>query len=349
MDEKTIFKTATISLLIILSVLTTFLNTLCIYVICKARSLLKRPSTYFILNLLIVHLLQGMIVFPFYAGKKLKVKSSLWQGIFCDGFRFTYMVTFYAAIFSVLLIAIDRLIATSFVMKYKQIVTKQRVILTIIVFWFYVISLCSLPFSKTSTHLGRHSNNYHIVTNITVYKSNCLYHQTKLWTILMLLLNCVLPYILVVVCYQIVINRVRKIEKTIVNHIYDTGSIIKKQVKKHKVITKVSLILSLTYAIFWSPSVIYYVLLSLCPNKCFGENYRISKAEKYIGFLTKYLPFLDALAAPLIYCLCQEEFRRLIRSKFSRKVNHNIFKTTLYYNKSHNQYANKTFVVHSNA
>ena len=318
-----LFQVTVISLLLGLSVLTTCINSLCIYIIIKSKLLLKRPSTYLILNLLTVHLLQGLIVFPLYVGKKFKVENFRWAQMFCDGFRFTYMVTFYAAILGVLLIAIDRLLATWFVMKYKEIVTKRRCIITIIIFWMYIIALCIIPFKKSESEIDTQTiDTNNTKSNATVYRSTCLYNQTKIWTILMLMINCALPYILVVLCYQIVIYKIKKIgnkSHPTQNTKGSNGSkILTKDISKHKDITKLSITITLTYAIFWSPSVIYYILLSLCPTTCFVDNYNESSAERYIGFLAKFLPFLDALAAPLIYCFYHNEFRSLL-TRFLRR------------------------------
>ena len=94
--------------------------------------------------------------------------------------------------------------------------------------------------------------------------------------------------------------------------------------KKHKQITHLAIMLSVAYFIFWLPSVIYFILLRVCPSACFANSYKDSSAETYIGFSTKYLAFLDALIAPLIYCFYQEEFRQWLPRKKLDSPNINI-------------------------
>ena len=313
------FDTVIIALLVILSIVAMAINTFCIYVIIRSKSLLKRPSTLLLLNLLIVHLLQSIIVFPFYAAKKGDPASRL----ACDGFRFTYMLTFYLAVLSVTLITADRAIATFLVMKYKEIVCKRRILLAIFAIWIYTIFLCILPFNGGSQPKAITVQNVTSNSSYVIYKApKCYYKQTKLWTTLMLLINCVIPYGLIVLSYQCIIRQIYNIETrsrsrtltfperarsdttTTVNSLRVT-----EEVKKNKTITNLSLILSIVYLILWLPSVLYYNILHFCPKRCFSSDYFDSTAEMYIGFLVKYVAFLDALAAPLIYCFYHQEFR----------------------------------------
>ncbi|XP_057311846.1 dopamine receptor 4-like [Hydractinia symbiolongicarpus] len=345
MEDKTSFKTATITLVSLLAILATFLNAVCIFVIVTSKKLLQRPSMYLIVNLLIVHFLQGLVVFPFYAAKKEKFESFKQNQIICDGFRFSYMVTFYAAIWNVLLISVDRFLATWFVMRYREIVTKNRVIGIIALCWAYVLSLCLIPFNSEEYIIKQSVSAYNASSdtrNTTVFSkvhAKCRYQQSSLWTTLMLACNCVVPYVFVVLFYQMILYQIRKIEGRSRSATTSSSYSVENQtrveekrvlskktnkkcedveVRKNKKLTYLAMFLSISYFFFWSPSVIYYILWSVCPNTCFSKNYKTSPEEPYVGFLTKYLAFLDALAAPLIYCLHHEEFRKIMRQKTGR-------------------------------
>ena len=137
-----------VGLTVTLSLLTTSLNAMCIRLILKSRQMMKRNSSVLILNLLFIHLFQGVIAFPFYAAKKSDntVMSPWLQRVVCDGFRFTYMTSFYASVMAVFLVTADRFLATCFVLRYREMVTRRKVVFALIGQWVYVVTLCLLPF-----------------------------------------------------------------------------------------------------------------------------------------------------------------------------------------------------------
>lgn len=328
------FKAMSLTLMIVLSIWATLLNSLCIIIIGRSRALIKRPSALLILNLLIVHWVQGTVVFPFYTAKKAKVISLYWAGIICDGFRFTYMVTFYAAIMAVFLISLDRLLATCLVLRYKELVTRKKVIAVASFTWCYVIVLCLLPFKSEEAELANTpllgDNGTLTMTMVNDSKISsqkpkiCSYSQSSLWTILMLTLNCAVPYVAITVIYQRIMSHVNVIQsrtersRTITSAPINTPPLKGERFSKFKdkerqqyvTITRIAIIMCISYFFFWLPSVIYFITLKLCPNRCFPTGYHESVAEKYVSFFTKYLAYLDAVASPIIYCVMSGEFRK---------------------------------------
>lgn len=315
------FKMIKVSLLCLLIILAVGLNSVCIFVLYNTKSTRNRPSMFLLLSLLIIHLLQGIVVFPLYVGKVLNIGSEEWKLIFCNGYRFTYMVTYYTAVLNVLCIGMDRLLATWCVLKYKHIASKRNVLCSIGLLWIYVVSLCILPFFTETTN-----NGYMNSTTQNNSYSSCTYKQTELWTSFMLLIYCTLPYLLIVACYKLIIYRVNLIKNN-ARHTrsidYNKTIIINEEVRKHHLITRLSCILSVVYIFFWSPSVIYYLLQSFCKG-CFNADYEDSITEQTVGFIVKYLAFSDSVAAPLIYCFYHKDFRKLI-SEARKNIKHLIY------------------------
>lgn len=311
-----LFKTIAISLLLLLTIISTTLIGFCLYTICKSkRNLLRRPSIAFILNVLLVHLYQSIVVIPLYAGKKYKFCDPYTAGKVCDVFRFTYMISYYCSVLSVLLIAIDRFIATHFILKYRHLVTRSRVLTVILLMWIYVIILCSIPFFKGDKEADFKLNS---TTNHLI----CTYTPTKEWSSFMLIANCILPYVALLILYKFISNVVLKLKlrqkergesfKLVNNPLDEQGN------KENHSITTLSVILAFAYFILWSPSVFYHIVRSFCPVKCFHKDFNSSTLEGYLGFLTKYIAFLDTIAAPIIYCFSHDEtwsYYRKIRKK----------------------------------
>ena len=290
------FTKMSVALMVILSILTTFLNSSCMVIITKSKTLMKRPSTLLILNLLAVHLFQGLFVFPFYTAKKMRLESLLSRQVVCDGFRFTYMTSFYASVMAVFLVTIDRLIATRFVLRYREIVSKKRIKLMILLAWIYVLVLCSLPFEihdkQSTTQIDIDTTN---TTNGGANRSLmsqwrtakvCHYNQSQEWTIGMLVANCAVPYSLIIVFYCRILSQINVIQlktersrsltttnltaTTKCDHSPVTSTLKDKEQKQLHDITRMCVIIGIAYLFLWLPSVIYYVVFRACPD-CFAE------------------------------------------------------------------------------
>lgn len=314
--------------LIVLSLAAIGLNVLSIYIITTVRALWKRSSNLLLLNLLVVHLFQGIFVFPLYAGKKFKGLDFEVAQFFANGFRFTYMLTFYGTCLGILCIALDRFLATYLLTKYKTIVTRKRVSIGLILLWVYIFALCLIPFVDVS------APQYTNITTKTVKRKFYVYQQQREWVLFMLIVNTAVPYVLIILCYVYIIYRLKRmgmyntspastLPRTVqvVDNNGKTVTLKNKDIQKHKQVTKLTLILTFMYGLFWTPSIIYYPLKEDCKS-CFPVNYEDSELEQYVGYITKYLAFLDAAAAPLVYCFMHKEFQHSlerIRSKLLRQ------------------------------
>ena len=295
-----------VTFLLILAVAAIILNSLCIYIIRATKSLWNKPSSMLILNLLIVHFFQGLFVLPLYAAKKFTIKSFLWARFVNNSFRVTYMITFYGTVLGVFCISVDRFLATYWLNLYKPRVTMKRVCIGLFLLWMYNFALCMIPFVPPASRTYRNSS-----------KTMYFYNQQDEWMIFMLLVNTALPYILIVIIYTYIIYRLRILSA---NHSRSGEGLIKqnstlkmrdKDLKRYRQVAYLTFVLTVSYAVFWTPSLIYYPMLSFCKS-CFHKGFQDSNLEQHLGFITKYLAFSDAVAAPLIYCFYHADFRRAL-------------------------------------
>ena len=315
--------------LFLLSFIGIIINSLCIYIVKVSQSLKAKASSLLILNLLALHLCQSLLVFPLYALKKLKFSNFTFTKFVANGWRFSYMLSFYGTVFSVLFISLDRFLAVYLLNKYKTLITKKRVRIAIFFLWMYIITFCCIPFiPSVKSKVRNYSNSTYIKPQKYVYV------QQNAWVVFMLSFNTLLPYILIMGCYIYITCKLYKIksqkdkelsESPTTVHVKKDNAINsrKKDLYYCKRITKLTLVLSLVYGVFWSPSVIYYIILETCLS-CFSKDWDGSNAEQHVGFIIKYLAFMDAVAAPLIYCFLHGEFRKelqLIRKKLMLQEN----------------------------
>ena len=293
------------SLVGLLSVLSVVMNFVCLFVMNKTARMLERPSSYFIINLLVVDILQAVAVFPLYIIRNQNINHKFWNGIVCDSFRFSNMVTFYMSTLGVPLIALDRLIGIALVFQHRFLIKIKLVLTTIVACWVYVLTLCIIPFISTRT-----DNNFNEENEIY-----CIYKPTDAWTISMLVVNCFVPYIAIIVCYKFFVKALIRRKST---------KLMKQNTQRNQVhntdkIVRLSIIITICYGFLMTPSVIYYILDSICPEVCFPSSYRSSLIKKYTVFIVKYLAFSNSLAPPLIYCFSLKEFRRRMLSVMRTK------------------------------
>ncbi|XP_065658209.1 5-hydroxytryptamine receptor 7-like [Hydra vulgaris] len=277
--------------------------------------MLERPSSYFIINLLVVDLLEAIAVLPLYIIRNQGIQEPFLNGIVCDSFRFSNMVTFYVSTLGVPLIALDRLIGAAFVFQHRFLIKLRFVLVVIVICWIYVLSLCVIPFF---------SYDHHTLTDIITKR--CIYKPTDTWTISMLVVNCFLPYILILFCNKYFVKFLRKmksirsIRKVEINKNNNMPKIKSERKRRTSKIAKLSVIIGICYGVLNGPSVIYYMVDTLCPDACFPSSYNSSLLKAYIEFIVKYLAFLNSLAPPLIYCFSHKEFRKRLQS-ITRKKN----------------------------
>ena len=287
--------TTILAILTITSILVFILNLFCIAVILRNRKLRQRPSSILTANLLTMHLLQAVFVMPFYTVKRASVTQSPFV---CDGFRLFYMMTFYVACYSVLLISLDRLLAFRLKTKYRGIVTFPRVLVTLAAVWTYIVGLCTIPFGYPT--------------------EKCRYNPQPSWVVFMLIGNCFLPCIIVIIIYTYITLGLRKYKRIstekppLAENTTKLASPRNVQIShSNKKITRNTMILVLTYGIAWTPSILYYIIQSLFPDT-FTSAYYDSELEQYVSFFLKYFKFVEGITSPVLYCYLNSYFRKTV-------------------------------------
>ena len=313
-----------VSSLLALSAISIFLNSVCLYVIRSRRAFRDRPSIIFLTNLFWTHLLQGAVVLPLYIGRLLLSRDTFLLRFLQNGFRLFNIISFYGVCSGVLLISVDRFLATFLLNKYKVYVTLTSTRNAVAGAWVYVVLLCLVPFLPTVTpsssfySCGTGRNN----SGEPSVQANFYYVPQKQWTVFMLFCNALLPFVIIVVCYIYVMKTINQLKRTHVRRkesefplSHKDGEKKLMDFKRHKELTYLTLILSVVYFLLWTPSVVYYTVLSVCECQCFPTRWKGTTSEKRISFSIKYMSYLNALFSPVVYFFCHKEMRKhLVRT-----------------------------------
>ena len=314
-------------LLVILSIFILAINSMCLYIILASKRLLKSPPTLLIMNSIVIHLIQGAIVLPLYASFQYFDNVS-WL---CNGYEFTYMMTFYANCITVLLLSIDRLLAIKLLTSYCITVTRSRAMKLVILCWTYVLGVCIIPF-------------FPLEKSKTVRDTKeCNYNPPQVWSIVMLIFNTLVPYIVIIIIYVIVRQKIsalinfsgrksNRVSRISSNRASGHKSSSNKESRNTLKTTMLVLKLLLSCAITWSPSILYIMTQHLDPS-LFPESYYGSDLERSISFSMKYVSILNAMVAPIVYCIYHKGLRIQLRNanKFSssKKKKERNFRATL--------------------
>ena len=121
--------------------ITAFLGNTLILVALKKESSLHPPSKFLYRNLAITDLCVGMIAEPVYVAYFMSVLSDKWDICFYSNLLnfFTGVIFSAVSLFTLAVISVDRLLALLLGLRYRQVVTLKRTLVTLIVGWILCI------------------------------------------------------------------------------------------------------------------------------------------------------------------------------------------------------------------
>ena len=259
-----------------------------------------------VFSLAIADFLAGIVAMPSYILKKFSFGESM-NVIICDIFRFSYFLTGYASILSLSVISVERLLAVKSPLRYVTVVTHKRVIIGLMFAWFDAIVISLLPFVPWDPH--------------SPYKE-CNYEPTRWWSIMVIISNVIMPFLLIVTCYTYLYLTARSHIRKILSDRNSVGNDTvrrPRQAKERRASTTILIVIGVFVA-SWFPSCFYYFLQKTCPQ-CFSESFR--SKQSIFNALVKMLTFTSSFANPIIYCWRSRHFRKAffnILAKMSGRV-----------------------------
>ena len=274
--------------LIFFSVVITLLNSGCLFVLLPRKR--QRPASSLLLaSLLIIHIIQGIIVVPFFILKRWNIVAEP----VCSVFRFSSLLTNYLSCITILLISLDRFVAIRFPLHYRARAINPCVLKVMAGSWVYVLALCLIPFWNSD--------------------NECIYNPSKIWSVVMLSWNTFTPFLIMIFIYTYISRKSFVFFKNCERRRSRQKGQRPSRRKRTSVISmrafwfkefgasKVALLITISYIICWGPSFIYYMLKSTCKH-CFSESFKNSSTENNLNYAMKFLTFVGGLAAPTIYC-----------------------------------------------
>ncbi|XP_065644014.1 octopamine receptor beta-2R [Hydra vulgaris] len=277
----------------------TVFNILTVIVILCSKNQRNRVTTCPILYFLAASALQGFAAFPLYVFKKIAYKEDvpIWL---CDASRFTYMHSGHVLKISLLLVSCDRLFAVKYPFKYREFVSRNKMIIIILISWFITVSIDSVPFFNKNEKF-----------------ESCHYFPSHVWGFFVIICYDIFPFFIMVVSYITIWKiaaRLSLADNSVIvdmNRNKDKSTLITTNTRsKSKVdillqmkATKTSLTLIVVHIICWAPLGVFYTYDHFCKN-CWSRANDLEEVRAAIKILSSTSSFF----APVIYCWFNHDF-----------------------------------------
>ena len=300
-EYSVLLRTPLVVILACLSLGTVLGNSIVCFAI-KNHPALRHVTYMSIFSLAIADCLAGLVAMPSYIFKKFTWQEPT-QIIVCDIFRSSYFVTGYASILSLSVISVERVIAIRYPLYHVTIVTRRRAALAFLFAWMDALIISSLPFVPWEPN--------------EPYKE-CNYSPTHWWSIMVIISNVIVPFLVIVICYTYMYitaqSHIKKISSNKKN-ISHNREHSRKDHKERRANITIMIVIGVFVAC-WFPSCFYYFLQKTCPQ-CFSESFR--SKQSLVNALVKILTFTSSFVNPLIYCWRSREFRSVFLKICIRK------------------------------
>ena len=263
---------------------------------------LKTSSNYFIVNMAVSDLVSVIFTWPLYATEgMLKAGGSLitdptLTAIFCKLGIYSKAVSYAVSILSLVLIAVDRFIATAFPLKASKVTRRIRT--TFLTLCWCVPAVILVPYfvySKT-LEIEKHT-----------FCRNMMGHlELKIYNFLGFTLFYCAPLVLIVVLYSLIMKNLRR---RLEPESGERSGVMAKRLKQNQNVMKIFASIVLGFFICWTPLYVYMFLKSLYPSifvKCL--------LLKLVGSLYYIFPQLSTAINPFILITLSSNYRAAIKS-----------------------------------
>ena len=314
-SENEILRICVTLISVVILVLTLFGNGIVCLAFYRQPQLLRNASYYPILSLALADILCGIFVMPAYIAKKHVVGGDK-ERITCDVFRFTYFFSQYASILSLTAVSLERFLAIKMPVKHRTWLTKRKMIVGLFLSWLDVALVSMLPF----------------VWQRNDTEEQCTYRPPREWTIMAILINVCLPFIIMfgchvyTICFAIQLSRAKYGGKTTNRTINGVRrnigggnsdeNKVSTLVKRERDLTFTMTIVLGAFILCWAPSTIYYFLHMVCPQ-CYQPSFKQHK--QVFNVVVKLLTLVNSCLNPLIYCWLNKQLRKAIHMSLLKK------------------------------
>ena len=267
---------------------------------------LKTSPNYFIVNMAVSDLVCVLFTWPLLATEgMLKVGGSLitdptFAALFCKLGIYSKAVSYAVSILSLVLIAVDRFIATAFPLEATKITRRIRAIFLTLCWCLPALVLAPFFVYSKVVEIEEHT-----------FCRNMMGHlELKIYNFLGFTVFYCAPLVLIAVLYSLIMKNLRRRLEPGING--RRNAVRAKRQKQNQNVMKIFASIVLGFFICWTPLYVYMFLKSLYPTifvKCL--------LLKLVGSLYYIFPQLSTAINPFILITLSSNYRTAIKSMCS--------------------------------
>lgn len=267
-------------------------NTLVLLAIYKTRSL-RKISMYFLASLSSADLLVALTMNPLYSLLPFVYNYEDDQlptnffFILAKIENFLWVQTLTATTFSLCAVSIDRYIAVNFPLRYPELVTNQRCLITVIVIWVFSFLFSATLFFYTD------------------------FDSREVFWLICSILTVGIPFVIILVCNfkmaAVARRQVRQIRGMSVANESNSSQPNRSESMSNKKATFTAIIVSSMFFLLFFPGMVIFAMLLVAKDECRAFELNI------VWLWAATVSFLHSAFNPWIYCVRGREFRSAIK------------------------------------
>ena len=296
--SKTI--TVIISLVSILAIVGNVLVTMAFLM----KASLRTSTNYFIVNMAVSDLLSTLTTWPLYATEGMLSGKSSIEGsmatFVCKLGMYSRAVSQAVSVFSLVLIVLERFIATVHPFRVKVLTGRLRAVV-LFVTWIFPLSV-GFPYVWFAKIVQDGPQTF------------CRFSWTRrelsiYYTFGFLILYCV-PFILIIVLYRRIMKSITRVRP--VDELYQ-DSISARNRQHNQIVMKVFICIVTAFFLCWTPLCVYLVFRMAFPSFFTND---IRKLRLFVGLFFYFFPSLSTAVNPIILFVFSSRFSNALREIF---------------------------------
>uniref|UniRef100_H2YFE6 G-protein coupled receptors family 1 profile domain-containing protein n=1 Tax=Ciona savignyi TaxID=51511 RepID=H2YFE6_CIOSA len=285
-----------ISLAIIYAIITCvglIANGVVFFVIFAGREIGKTVTAMYVVQLAIADSAL-LLTLPIFGLQKVSMNWSF-GAVTCTLCHSIKFLSYYAGIFFLTAMSVDRYVAVAYSTKSHQLRTRKRTMIVCAVVWFAAgcMTLPILMYARTEE--------VKCLMQYWVGRSYCIYET---WLVVDFIVGFVLPFIVITISYVMIVRRLQTSEDKVANM---TG---KRTISMRKRVTRMVAVLVICFVVCWLPNHLFTLAkirgLDLSVTPCYGIEH----------FLVAF-SFSNAAINPILYSFLSHNFSTRFRDSLA--------------------------------
>jgi len=292
--RMTLFVSIIVPILFGIIIVIGFIGNALVVVVVSANKQMRSTTNLLIINLAIANLLFIIFCVPFTASDFV---LTYWPfgDVWCRIVQYLIVVTMFVSIYTLVFMSVDRFLAVVHPIKSMSVRTEHHALMAIGVLW--VVILVSAVPAVYYTHGERHYDFFSEEYFVCIFLND--EYEWAVFQISFFVTSFVLPLALICGLHLCILKRLWR-------GVAPEGGVSAESLRGKKRVTRMVVIVVVTFAFCWCPIQIILVLKSL-------NMYEITTFSVMTQIISHVLAYMNSCINPILYAYLSENFRKAFR------------------------------------